>query len=224
MGMGATLSILGLYQWDNALFNTMYVPEGFTTDDRQTLVNNILMECAELELIYPDWDFMQWAIENWSHKEKPTWDRIYSAAQLEYNPIENYNRNEVTTITDDGSDQHSGNDVSRNSGSDTTASTGSSTNTHDVTGYESGTYVPKDKMTNSSSDSVTATYGGTNTFTHGEKIDRDNERTIEGNISGNIGVTTSQQMLEQEIAIAPKLNIMNMIIRDFKIRFCLLVY
>ena len=41
---------------------------------------------------------------------------------------------------------------------------------------------------------------------------------------GNIGVTTSQQMAEQEIELAPKLNITNYIIDSFKNRFCLLVY
>ena len=224
MSRGATLSILGLYQWDNSLFNTMYVPEGFTNDDRDTLVNNLIMENAGLEVIYPDWDYMKFAIENWSKKEKPVWDRMYSAALLEYNPIENYNRTEITTITDDGSDAHSGNDVSRNSGSDTTRNIGSGTQTHDVTGYDSATYVPKDKTVSDTDDTSTATYGGTNTFTHGERIDKDNERTIEGNISGNIGTMTTQNMLSQELEIAPKLNIMDYIIKSFKARFCLLVY
>lgn len=224
MGMGASLSLIGLYQWNNGLFETMAIPDGFTNDQKDLLINSILLECGELEIIYPDYDFMKFAIEAWSHKELPTWQRIYNASLLEYNPIENYNRTEETTIVDDGSDIHSGNDTSRNSGSDSNTGGGSLTRQNDTTGYDSNTFVPREKTTDTTTDTNTTTYGGVNTFTHGEQIARDNERTITGNISGNIGVTTSQQMLEQEIEIAGKLNIYNLISDSFKNRFCLQVY
>lgn len=224
MGMGASLSLIGLYQWNNGLFETMAIPDGFTNDQKDLLINSILLECGELEVIYPDYDFMKFAIEAWSHKELPTWQRIYNASLLEYNPIENYNRTEETTIVDDGSDIHSGNDTSRNSGSDSNTGGGSLTRQNDTTGYDSNTFVPREKTTDTTTDTNTTTYGGVNTFTHGEQIARDNERTITGNISGNIGVTTSQQMLEQEIEIAGKLNIYNLISDSFKNRFCLQVY
>lgn len=224
MGMGASLSLIGLYQWNNGLFETMAIPDGFTNEQKDLLINSILLECGELEVIYPDYDFMKFAIEAWSHKELPTWQRIYNASLLEYNPIENYNRTEETTIVDDGSDIHSGNDTSRNSGSDSNTGGGSLTRQNDTTGYDSNAFVPREKITDTTTDTNTTTYGGVNTFTHGEQIARDNERTITGNISGNIGVTTSQQMLEQEIEIAGKLNIYNLISDSFKNRFCLQVY
>lgn len=224
MGMGASLSLIGLYQWNNGLFETMAIPDGFTNEQKDLLINSILLECGELEVIYPNYDFMKFAIEAWSHKELPTWQRIYNASLLEYNPIENYNRTEETTIVDDGSDIHSGNDTSRNSGSDSSTGGGSLTRQNDTTGYDSNTFVPREKTTDTTTDTNTTTYGGVNTFTHGEQIARDNERTITGNISGNIGVTTSQQMLEQEIEIAGKLNIYNLICESFKDRFCLQVY
>ena len=202
----------------------MAIPDGFTNEQKDLLINAILLECGELEVIYPEYDFMKFAIEAWSHKELPTWQRIYNASLLEYNPIENYNRMEETTIVDDGSDIHSGNDTSRNSGSDSNTGGGSLTRQNDTTGYDSNTFVPREKTTDTTTDTNTTTYGGVNTFTHGEQIARDNERTITGNISGNIGVTTSQQMLEQEIEIAGKLNIYNLISDSFKNRFCLQVY
>lgn len=224
MGMGASLSLIGLYQWNNGLFETMAIPDGFTNEQKDLLINSILLECGELEVIYPNYDFMKFAIEAWSHKELPTWQRVYNASLLEYNPIENYNRTEETTIVDDGSDIHSGNDTSRNSGSDSNTGGGSLTRQNDTTGYDSNAFVPREKITDTTTDTNTTTYGGVNTFTHGEQIARDNERTITGNISGNIGVTTSQQMLEQEIEIAGKLNIYNLISDSFKNRFCLQVY
>ena len=56
----------------------------------------------------------------------------------------------------------------------------------------------------------------------GEKIADSGSR--ETHIHGNIGVTTSQQMLEAEIAIAEKINMYDYITRDFKMHFCVLVY
>ena len=55
-------------------------------------------------------------------------------------------------------------------------------------------------------------------ITHDGDITRNNHTT------GNIGVTTSQQMLEQEIEVSAKLNVIKMIVESFKERFCLLVY
>ena len=48
--------------------------------------------------------------------------------------------------------------------------------------------------------------------------------TRNNHTSGNIGVTTSQMMLEQEIEVSAKLNVIKMIVESFKDRFCLLVY
>ena len=41
---------------------------------------------------------------------------------------------------------------------------------------------------------------------------------------GNIGVTTSQQMLQSEIDLIPKLNVIDFITEDFHSEFCLMVY
>ena len=42
--------------------------------------------------------------------------------------------------------------------------------------------------------------------------------------TGNIGVTTTQQMMEQEVLIRPKLNIYNYIAESFKQEFCIMLY
>lgn len=51
--MKSSLSILGLYQWDSTLFDPMTVPDGV---DKQAVVNNILLDCAELEVLYSNPD------------------------------------------------------------------------------------------------------------------------------------------------------------------------
>ena len=286
--MRSSVSILGLYNYDNTLFANMAYPTGFTADDKATLTNNLLMELAELEVVYPDVGFMKSAIGFWSAKEVVTWNRVYAAAQEEYNPIENYDRQESSTDVTDGTRQHSGtdtstttvdndvvhsgtdtstttidndvvhsgSDVTANSGTDTTTNSGTDTTTNKIASYDSsvlqthdtsdllhghiaatqhgmsstishGEHIATDEtvsgsMTHGEHIGTDETVSGS--MTHGEKIDDDITLTHTSRIHGNIGVTTSQQMLEQELLVAPKLNIINYIIESFKNRFCLMVY
>lgn len=288
MSRGVTMSVLGLYKADSGLFSEMVFPSGFTTDEEQTTVGNILAECAELECLFPDPDTMKTMIGLWSKLNISVWERIFTASQLEYNPIENYNRTELETIADDRTDTHSGNDVNRFSGTDTetltntntqtnsgtdthtTSETHSGTDTHTISETNSGTDTTTNSITaydtntqyvhdtsallhghgksgsdalayghsvsgsdalahghtvsNTGGGSSSMAYGKTETLTHGEMIVHDGDITRNSHISGNIGVTTSQQMLEQEIEVSAKLNVIKMIVDSFKTRFCLLVY
>lgn len=282
------MSILGLWQWDHNIFDLMQFPsfqEGetvheFTQDDKQLLIDNLMSECAELEILYSNPVVMKNMIGLWSGKELPTWVRVYKAALAEYNPIENYHREEHSTETLANYDQHTGTDSNQASGSDTSnggysdtnsgtdsnqasgsdttnggatdTNSGTDTTTGKVVGYDSNILVTHDEtdmvhghvVTNIHNDGTTygkkdtftyghvltnthndgTTYGRKDTFTHGEKIDHGG--TIKNDIEafGNIGVTTSQQMLESELELAPKLNVFNYIIESFKNRFCILVY
>ena len=220
----SNLSILGLYRWDATLFDSLTLPDGFTNDDKTTLIDNIILECAELETLYPSVPFMKSAIGAWSAKELQTWQRIYNASLLEYNPIENYNRTEDVTETHSGDITHSGKDTDKHTGYDNVVGTGSDTDTHSRTSFESGSFQDTEKIVMSKGATQTNNHNSEIETTHGHKITDTTSVTTSGNISGNIGVTTSQQMLEQELDIAPKLNIFNIITESFKNRFCLLVY
>ena len=236
----ATMSILGLYTYDNTLFDLMCWPNEFTQEDKQATINNILMEGAELEILYPDVPFMKSAIAAWSYKEKPVWQRIHTASLLEYNPLENYRRNETESIETSKTEQHSGNDTTSHTGTESSTSSNTNTTTgsdsgtidHKVTGYDSNTLVQQsqDSTTGSSSSQDTqsgnsaVTHNTQDQLTHGEQIQHtgDDARTLLA--YGNIGVTTSQEMLSQELDIAPKLNTISTIVDSFIKRFCILVY
>lgn len=240
MSRGMRLSVLGLYKADSGLFSEMVYPSGFTADEKQTTVGNILAECAELECLFADPDAMKTMIGLWSKLNISVWERIFTASQLEYNPIENYNRTELETVSDDRTDTHSGNDINRLSGTDTETTSGSNTQTNagtdtqtnSITSYDSNTQYVHDTsafqhghtVTDNGSGSASTNYGKTETLTHGEKVVHEGDITRNNHTSGNIGVTTSQQMLEQEIEVSAKLNVIKMIVESFKERFCLLVY
>ena len=202
------LSILGLYNWDNTIFDNMVLPEDFTADDKTTLINNLLMETAELEVLYTDPDFMKNAIEAWSAKEVYTWTRLYDAMMAQYSPIENFDRYEDVDEQNRGAMTHSGTDSVSGSGEDTI--------TNKITSFDNNTFVDHDK--------AIAGKGSTDTTTYGHVVTDSTGKKIISHLHGNIGVTTNQQMLEAELQTRPKINIYRIIIDSFRERFCLLVY
>ena len=202
------LSFLGLYTWDNTLFDEMVLPEDFTQDDKTLIINNLLMESAELEILYPEPDFMKKAIGAWSGKEVVSWNRLYKAMLAEYDPIENYNRKEKTNNQNRGAMTHSGNDRRDR--------TSQSQNTNSITSFDNNNFQPHDLSVD--------TIGDNDVLSYGHVITDSTGNLLQSEIHGNIGVTTSQQMLEQEIEVTPKLNIYTIIIESFIKRFCLLVY
>ena len=240
MSRGAVLSIMGLYNNDDSIFDLMEFPEGFTEEDEKCVKNSILTECAELEVLYPNPTVMKNMIGLWSYKEMPYWQRVYDASQLEYNPIENYRRNENETVIDDRSEEHSGSDVNTAGGSDSSTGTaqsqeiegGTDTTKNKISGYDSNTLVDNTEAStqyghtvgSGSNASNSTTYGRTDTLRHGEKIDHDGRTERRMLAYGNIGVTTSQEMLTQELEIAKIINVVPIIIESFKDRFCLMVY
>lgn len=121
MGRTANISPMGLYNWDNTIFDLLVIPEAL---DRDTLINNLLLETAELEVLYTSPVTFRYAVGQWSKKELDIWERLYATTQYEYDPIENYNRYEHeadsgTRSTVQGGTDTTGTTVSH-TGSDTT--------------------------------------------------------------------------------------------------------
>lgn len=136
MGRAVNLSPLGLYQWDNTLFDLMTIPSAL---DKPTLIDNLLAETAELEVLYPNPVVFKNLLGVWSAKNLDVWNRLYQTTQYEYNPIENYNRYETGSTGSGGSTTHSGTDTTgkteTHSGTDTTGKT----ETHSGTDSNAGT-------------------------------------------------------------------------------------
>lgn len=254
MGRADNLSPMGLYNWDNTLFDLFHIPDEL---DRATLLNNLLVETVELEVLYPNPTVFKNLIGVWSDKQLPIWNRLYATTQYEYNPIENYNRYETGSQSGSGSTTHSGTDAHAN----TTTTTGSDTSTnsiehggedvdtgardaeHYIAAYDSRPNGDDDGLVKKTRDSETAenrhdygetvdsegtiTYGKTETrngsVTHGETIATENDGEHELHAHGNIGVTTTQKLIREQREV-DKFNLYDIIIDEFKMRFCILVY
>lgn len=112
-----------------------------------------------------------------------------------YNPIENYDSNEESTTTIGIKEEN----FKKGTNTDTTeVGQGQITTKSDVTSYESNTFADADKVTTDESARTTTTTLGerTDIRTEKEHIDK-----FEKRIHGNVGVTTSQQMIESELEL-----------------------
>ena len=126
MGRAVNLSPLGLYNWDSSIFDLMQIPSAL---DRNTLIQNLLAETAELEVLYPNPVVFKNLVGVWSAKQIDIWNRLYATTQYDYNPIENYNRYETGSDSGTGSTTHSGTDTT----TDTTTHGGTDGRTEAIT-------------------------------------------------------------------------------------------
>lgn len=177
--MIATLTLIGLYNYEPNLFEYLDFPEGI---DKDTVRDNILMKSANFEVLYADPDFIHDAIKVWSTKWYRTFERWEKALEIDYDPLENYDRREEWTDVGTGTSTVEG----------TTTDSANVTTEQKVSAYNSDTM--RDNVETSTGSSSESAIDNTNTS---------NTRNVRtGRAHGNIGVTTSQQMLEAELTIA----------------------
>lgn len=184
MPITAKVSLWGLYQLDQTILDGLIVPTGMDGDN---VKENLLLETEAFEILYPSVPFLKAAITVWAAERKDVWDKLYATTVLTYDPIENYDRQELST--------------SKNWG----GASGSTTVTASNTSYNSDDF--KDTSKSVSSGSNTSSSDG----------------TYNSRVHGNIGVTTTQQMIEQERNVV-QFCMAQYIIEDFISRFCLRVY
>lgn len=212
----ANLSILGLYNYDQTIFDGLTIPTAAditdeadkVTDpfvpDKQTLIQYICMQLAEMELVYTKPEVVKTMIGIWSSVRLPVWKAIYNTLLYKYNPIWNKDGERIEdhdlTIEDDYNvtnlkTEHDGNVA------------------NEVTGYDTNTYSPNTRQVVDTSDTQN---GNTN-----------NVHTDTGKITttehGNIGVTQTQELIDSQRRVV-QFNLYDYILQDFKAQFCLAVW
>lgn len=204
----AKFTLIGCYQFfHNAgddLFKNLTLPEGISKD---TLTSNILLQGGEFEVQNANPFFIQGSIGIWSQVWGATMQRWIDALSIDYAPLENYDRMEHWTDEVDY----------QGAGQSASAGTVGSTQTVETTrsAFDNSTYQPQEKVT-TTDDVDTTDRTSTNMTT-----DTDSEHN--GRVHGNIGVTTSQQMLNQELDLG-YWNLYQRITQLFLREFCIPVY
>jgi hypothetical protein len=199
--------------------------------NKDVLIDNILYEAAPLEAYYPDPNFMKFMIGRWSFMNQSVWQKLYDTTVLEYNPIFNYDRTEEWSENEQMLDKRTlaGTEMetSTDNSSGEIRSSGTVQSELNVSGYNESSYVPREQ-TIETPDTLTSNTSETDRIVTIDKNDtenmdrkRDNIRT--GRAFGNIGVTTTQQMIQQERETV-LFNMYKVITDSFIERFCLMIY
>lgn len=194
-----------------------------------------MAECAELELLYPDWELMRIQIGLWSRIEQDSWAKLYRTVTVEYNPIHNYDRTEEwldkETRDFEKKEEYKPDleDTVKDTAGQTITKKTSGSSVLERTAFDTQTFAPTERSVpdvqeqdsgSGTNTTVTERQGSATTRTSDEGSGT-NER--KGRAFGNIGVTTTQQMLQAEREIA-LFTIYDAICTSFKKRFCIMVW
>lgn len=150
-------------------FNLNWVED---TQMRELMLNYYLTQ----DMAYPDESLMVLKLQNKANLISEYWNKLYTLKQVEYQPIENYDRYEDITET----------------GKSNGSSKSSGTSLYSEFPMES----PLKKSVNNTDSNSSAN----------SEANTDTQRRA--HIHGNIGVTTSQQMLESEINLQKQLSML----------------
>lgn len=196
------ITLNGQLSYDPTLFDDINLPLGL---DKETLIDELIEHSGDLGCYYDEPTRFKRNITHWFNVVYyPNMERMLKALNADYNPIHNYLREEDWT---DSGWTHNKVEV------DSTVEVDSNTQGN-VSAYDSSTYSPS---TESVVDGTQETDGTTTQ-------QGSNEQKHKGTIVGNIGVTTNQKMVSDEMSLRLKYNIYDVICAEFEKRFLVQLY
>lgn len=187
----ATGTLIGLETYLNnnnqSVFDDLELPSSV---DKETLIDTIMLDVGDYEPLWYDPFFFRNMVGIWSKKWFRTFEKWGNALEIEYEPLENYDRREEW--------EEATNDTSKMNGIINGNSTinNNSNSKNNVSAYNSVDYSPSDEniFSSSQTDKNNSTSDSTTVNTSSNKRS--------GRAHGNIGVTTSQQMLQAELDVS----------------------
>lgn len=213
--------------------------------DAETVKSAIMVRSGLMTPLYKEPKVFQALVTHWFITKQWTIQHLINIIEAEYNPIENYNRIEDSSDTLSGSDvlrmaggnqeTHSGTDTETHSGTDTDTHSGTDTTTNSISAENESGWSNDTKSDLAHGESIATLHGHQIADLHGHVItDQYQDRsdtteygkinTRKSNIHGNIGVTTNQQMIEQELELLRHFDIYGYIAELFENDNMLLIY
>lgn len=174
--------------------------------DKDEIKMAILERCGTLLPLYTNTEMFKSFSDSFFKQRKNIISKLIDTTEFDYNPIANYDSTEEVTRKYDekttNQNQTKGNS-SRNI-----------TQENNVSAYDSDVYQPKEKVvgTTNDNDSTNGSGSGTSNITE----------NLTTRKSGNIGVTTTQQMIEAERKVV-LFNVYNWIAIEFEQKFFICV-
>lgn len=198
------LTLIGLYNFDSTLFDSLELPADY---DKQTFIDSLLLEHGEKCILYSNPDFMKYSIGAWGRKWALELERIAQALKAEYDPIYNYDRYEEYTDNEGRkltSTTNAGHKATDSPDYDVIRETNDNAVTENQTSaYNSSSYQPESKTIVDGGKETATTKGKTQDLaeTSNSKTDDAETRNFshKAHLFGNIGVTTSASMVSEII-------------------------
>ena len=210
--MQSKITLIGMYNFDNTLFDDLTFPAGI---DRDLAINRILEKSEEFELVYSDFNYLKDRIGIWGKLWERTFKKWVEALNIKYDPLYNYDRFEEYEDTKANGFK---NDSTSSSVTSTESESGSEV-TNQVSAYDDVDFTNKE---------FESAEAGTSQSGKGSSIassSGNSNETIKhsAHLYGNIGVTTSVQMLKEQLDVV-EWNLYEHISDIFIDEFCILVY
>lgn len=214
--MATLLTVSGLLDWDGKVLDGLdvcinfdavqvYPSEKFklySGTENFRAKEKVIYECGMLECVHQDPETFKKAVCQWVSANSYRWTRLFQTTLYEYDAISNYDRTEEWEETDEEHEAQNG-EGSNN---------GNSTATHNVGVYNNSMQKAGEDVSEGSS-----SYNAT-----GSK-DSNKTRKHRARMFGNIGVTTTQEMIESERRVV-SFDIADIIAKEFRQQFCIAVY
>lgn len=175
------MSICELYSIDE-VFKDIIIPNSY---DKEVLINTILQECMLYQPLYVELPILNQMIVNFFKLNYNNFKKLAYLYDLEYrkdyNPI--WNKDGSYTEKEEYTKDNTFNsNINENSNQN---------NINQVSAYDSGEFQNNNKDSLTSNDNTTKIDNGKEKFTH----------TITRDEKGNIGITTTMQMIKEEMDI-----------------------
>ena len=223
--------------WDATVLDGVVVPEGM---DAELMKNTLYMRCGELTSHWSSPGTFKAATTHWFLTHQWNIQHLYNLLLAEYNPIHNYDRDETITIDvgENGGRGYNSEVTSTGETSGDSTRTPNLTNTDDTTvkrnvsAFDSAEYQPRDEdvtdatRTESGTDNIEShdeTSNNTATHYQEQTVNNRNENHV-NHMEGNIGITTTQQMMQEEIALMKGFNLYDTVASMFEDDMMVLVY
>ena len=197
----AVITLNGLLNYDPTVLDGMHIPNEI---DRQTLQDLLLMKSWDLELLWPQPDFMKQMVASWSAGHLWEWQKLCDVKKLQYNPIWNKDVTDTEVIDRDTNQNNTGSGNNNANG----------TSTDSTNAFNAGAYTDREKNENQTFSS----------WNDQRKADEKQKTTRTYVSQGNQGVMSTQTMMKEEKDVSMLFDVYEIIAEEFVSVFCLGVY
>lgn len=212
---------------DQDMFDDCSVPAGL---DMQRVRGAIVMRCGLLTPLFSEPETQRAATQQFFFENQWNFEHVINIMNAEYSPIENVAewRNESTknsgsdtlTISRNSTETHSGTDARtiKESGTTVDQAMGNTVTTHEISAENATSYQADNQESVTHGEGNTTTHGKEtdDNLQHGEVItqgatdthkqDRGTQTNYEVYRHGNVGVTTNQAMINEELDLLNRFN------------------